>query len=899
MIGPSTLMTLDVGRRLGPYEILAPLGTGGMGEVYRARDTRLGREVAVKILRGDRLADGARRRRFIQEARAASALNHPAIVTVHDIASEDGVDFIVMEYVPGKTLDALLRPRMPLAESLRIAVSVADALARAHAVGIVHRDLKPANIVVGPEGVVKVLDFGLATFLAAEGTDTEQDTMTEDTSERVPSGPGMIAGTPGYMSPEQATGGRIDARSDIFSFGCLLYEMVTGQRAFVGGSRAERLAAVRQAQPQAPTEFAADTPRDLEKMILRCLRKEPEKRFQHMADVKVALEEVREDPASAAASGERTDPKGRRRGRVAVSLAILGVTVAGFWLFRQAHTAPTPAPRVVALTASQGDEGWPTFSPDGNQVAFSWNGERGPKGETTNYDIWLKMIGSSEARRLTTDPASDVAPTWSPDGRQIAFLRLRPGAPTTLIQAVSPLGGAERRVGEIPATSNAQITWSPDGTSLVLGRNRMPGDMAAEAGGLRLVPLRQGEPRALTAPDPPAYDAHPAFSPDGRHLAFSRCAFHTFPPCDVHVVEVGTDLQPRGPARRLTHQAAGIVGLAWSRDGHSIIYSAAPIGQDLARLWRVSVDGDPVPIRLELGLQGAIEPATARSQDRLAFTQTTYDIDIHRFEPGRPSRPLLVSSLPDYAPTFSADGRRIAFESGRSGEQEEIWLADADGSNASQLTHGPGCWQGTPRFSPDGRQIAFESRGEDGFADVWVIDVLGGVPRRVTDGQFHNSFASWSRDGRFIYFRDDRADGRDISRVPAAGGKPERVTRGGGLLARESPDGKSLFYTQRDGFSPLFRLDLPDGPVRQVADCVQGRSLADGPDGMYYLGCVADGVPAPLRRLDPRSGRSHLLGTVAASPGSVGLAVSPDTKAILFVKTVDRGADLMLIESFR
>ena len=201
-------MSLRAGHRLGAYEILSPLGAGGMGEVYRARDTRLGRDVAIKVLPADRLTDESRRRRFVQEARAASALNHPNIVTIHEIESADGADFIVMEYVPGKTLDALMRPRMRLAEVLRIAIPIADALARAHAAGIVHRDLKPANVIVTPEGVVKVLDFGLAKLMATDETSDEGDTLTEESSERVVSGPGTIAGTPGYMSPEQATGGR-------------------------------------------------------------------------------------------------------------------------------------------------------------------------------------------------------------------------------------------------------------------------------------------------------------------------------------------------------------------------------------------------------------------------------------------------------------------------------------------------------------------------------------------------------------------------------------------------------------------------------------------------------------------------------------------------------------------
>jgi len=895
-------MSLAVGHRLGAYEILSPLGAGGMGEVYRARDTRLGRDVAIKVLPADRLADESRRRRFAQEARAASALNHPNIVTIHEIESADGADFMVMEYVPGKTLDALMRPRMRLSEVLRVAIPIADALARAHAAGIVHRDLKPANVVVTPEGVVKVLDFGLAKLIAMAEASDEQDMLTEETSERFLSGPGTIAGTPGYMSPEQAAGGKVDARSDIFAFGSLLYEMVTGRRAFSGGSRSETLGAVLHVQPQAPTEIVADLPQDLAKLILRCLRKEPEKRFQHMADVKVELEEIQEGWISSATAGGPS-VRVRRRGRawMAAAVALAAAAGVGSWLFQRSRRPTPPAPQVVPLSASQGDEGWPTFSPDGDQVAFSafsWGGENAPEFTTRNYDIWLKMIGSSETRRLTTDQASDLFPSWSPDGRQIAFLRFRPPAPSATIHVVSPLGGAERKVGDLPA-ARSQIAWSPDGRWLAVRRNRLPAETTPEAGGIHLIPLEDGEARAITAPEPPAHDVHPAFSPDGRRLAYASCAFHTFPPCDVQVVEVGADFEPKAPPRRLTRQPGGIVGLAWSRDGGSIIYSTAQVGLDRARLWRVATKGDRPPELLELAPQGAVAPATAWSRDRLAFTHTSNDVDIHRFEPGRPSTPILVSSFADYSPSFSPDGRRIVFESGRSGEREEIWLADADGTNATQLTHGPGLWQGTPRFSPDGRQVIFDSRGADGFADVWVIDAEGGVPRRITDGRFHNTFGSWSRDGRWIYFRDDRADGRDISRVPAEGGKPQRVTHNGGLLARESPDGKSLFYTQRDPTSPLFRLELPDGPVRQVADCVYGRGLADGPDGIYFVGCGPDGAEAPLHRLDPATGRSIPLGTVTASGGIGGIAVSPDAKTILFVKTVDRGADLMLIENFR
>jgi len=288
-------MSLVAGVELGPYEVLAPLGAGGMGEVYRARDTRLGREVAIKVLPAEVLADPPRRARFVQEARAASSLNHPNIVTIYGIESANGADFIVMEYVPGQTLDGLIpRHGMRVGEALRLAIPIADALAAAHAAGVVHRDVKPANVMVTRQGLVKVLDFGLAKLRQAEAAAGQEDTTVE--AEAKLTRAGTVAGTPAYMSPEQASGGVVDARSDVFSFGVVLYEMVTGRRPFVGGSSAELLAALLKEEPKPPSGLVADLPKELERIILRCLRKDPERRFQHMKDVKVELEGSRRSP---------------------------------------------------------------------------------------------------------------------------------------------------------------------------------------------------------------------------------------------------------------------------------------------------------------------------------------------------------------------------------------------------------------------------------------------------------------------------------------------------------------------------------------------------------------------------------------------------------------------------
>src|SRR5712692_10340569 len=561
-------MTLPLGSKLGSYEVLSLLGAGGMGEVYRARDTRLGREVAIKVLPADRMADEDRRRRFVQEARAASALNHPNIVTIHEIESADGNDFIVMEYVPGKTLDTVIpRQGMRLGEVLRIAIPIADAVARAHAAGIVHRDLKPANVMVGPDGTVKVLDFGLAKLVAEEEADSpKRETRSEGGDAGRFSRPGTVAGTVEYMSPEQATGRKVDARSDVFSFGAMLYEMVTGRRAFAGNSSAETLAAVLREQPKAPSELTPDVPRDLEKVILRCLQKDPDRRFQHMADVKVELQEIKEEsdsqPTAAQAPARR-----RRRWWLAAALAgalLLAVAVWLRWRPRGIELAP---PRLVPLTSMRGSARSPTFSPDGGQIAFAWDGEK-----RDNWDIYLKMIGSPEIRRLTTDPAPDWAPSWSPDGRQIAFLRFQPGEanpisfPQGTIHLVSPVGGSDRKLSDFPVRSS--LSWSPDSRWLAAGRYRSPMETDAGDAGIYLIPVLGGEPRPMTSAKAPACHHSPALSPDGHHLAYASCAScSNWISCHVDVVELGAEYVPAGPPRGLSRQAGWIVGLAWTRDG--------------------------------------------------------------------------------------------------------------------------------------------------------------------------------------------------------------------------------------------------------------------------------------------------------------------------------------------
>jgi eukaryotic-like serine/threonine-protein kinase len=864
-----------------------------MGEVYRAKDTRLDRSVAIKVLTSEKVADPERKRRFVQEAKAASALNHPNIITIYDINTDNGMDFIAMEFVQGKTLDQIIpRKGLRLGEALKYAIQMADALAKAHAAGIVHRDLKPANVMVTEEGSVKLLDFGLAKLVEPDESDQWAETRDTKRDEGPSTEEGTILGTVAYMSPEQAEGKKVDARSDIFSFGSVLYEMITGRRAFQGDSKMSTLAAVLNKDPKPVTDLAEGIPRDLEKILSRCLRKDRECRWQTMVDVKIGLQELKEESDSGKLVAAPAVRGAHRRSLIwgAALLALLGAVAAAVWFSRSHSVVPEEPLAAAPLTSYPGGERQPSFSPDGNQVAFVWDGER-----QDNLDIYVKLIGGGPPLLLTHHPADDYSPAWSPDGRWIAFLRkLSAGKAAVLL--VPALGGAERKLAEIEESFrfvSHRLAWSPDGKGLVLP------DKDSAGPGLFLVSFETGEKQRLTSPPAKFLDYTPAFAPDGSTLLFAR--LNSSGLGDIYVQTLSETLTPNGEPKRLTFDNRETECPAWTPDGREIIFDSGRSGG--RSLWRMAASGSGKPQRLALLGEDTYEPAIARQARRLAYTHALLDENIWRIRvagpPGQASPPtsFLSSTRLDIDPQFSPDGKKIVFASGRASRSGgfEIWVCDSDGSGAAQLTS-LGAESGTPRWSPDGERIAFDSSVE-GQWEVYVISANGGRPQRLTTNPSHDAVPSWSRDGKWIYYTSDRSGEDQVWKVPASGGEAVRVTRKGGFVASESTDGKSVYYTKSDGPSGLWEIPVEGGEETQVLASVDQRAFAVVDEGIYFISKSSSSSDYLIQFYSFAGGKIKPVATIQ-KPVSFGLTVSPDRRWILYTQEDQLGSDLMLVENF-
>ena len=883
-----------VGQRLGHFEILEKLGAGGMGEVYKARDSRLDRIVAIKVLPPDFTRDGVAVHRLQREARLVASLSHPHICPLFEVGHENGTDFLVMEHLEGETLaERLTRGKLPLALALRYGVQIAGAVAAAHTAGIIHRDLKPGNVMLTKSGS-RLLDFGVAKQREVIPLDDEQPTRSLQTNTAA----GTISGTVGYMSPEQAEGKPVDTRSDIFSFGSLLYEMASGQRAFRGDSNLATLAAILEKDP---VPLAAELPTELRKIVSRCLRKNPDERYQHISDVRIALEELEDDTKSRPSA----DPSARQRTRTGwfagalAALALVALAL-GWWANRGVDGTPPSSYEAVPLTSEAGSEESPSFSPDGTQVAYSWNGEN-----QDNYDVYVKLIGAPKPLRLTTDPAEDRNPVFSPDGRAIGFIRVSTHRRTFV--TTSAIGGSERAVAELPddvidpapgspaaPTSPYERKWSfawlPDGKSVILD-------------GLRLLSLDTGEVHDLTDGSGQRVAGwYPAVAPNRRSIAFARPSGYAI--SGLYVIDLSDDGTPRGEPRRGSLIDGDIWGLTWTADGRHIVLASGKlsgssgIGKTLSRIAAVA---GAKPERLPLG-EDVTSPAISRAGARLAFVRNTLDVNIWRATlsgTGGSSPPLarfVSSTRNDWNPQYSPDGRRLAFESSRTG-QSAVWVSDADGSNTVEVFSRAGRHAGTPRWSPDSQRLAFDSSAEGNF-DIYAIRPGNRQPVRLTTDAADDVMPSWAPDGKWIYFASNRTGRQEVWKVPPSGGPATQVTRQGGACVHPSADGLRIYYTKHDGDALLWSMPVAGGQEAEVLPSVVQRNFAVLEDGIYFI---------PRAAPDGRSAVHHLAfstGTVTpvvplAGPVNTGLTVSPDRRHIAFSETDEAGRDLMLVDPFR
>jgi serine/threonine protein kinase/dipeptidyl aminopeptidase/acylaminoacyl peptidase len=875
-------MPLGAGARLGPYEVVAPLGAGGMGEVYRARDSRLGREVAIKVIAAGREVDPQRLRRFADEARAAGALNHPNVLAIFDTGLDADPPYVVFELLEGDTLrHRLQQGPLPARKAVEYAAQVCDGLAAAHEKGIVHRDLKPDNLFLTRDGRIKILDFGLAKLRESPGTADASSVKTPTITT-----PGMLVGTVAYMSPEQVRGETADARSDLFAVGATLHEMLTGRPAFLRSTSADTLSAI---LTQDPPELAPSpdnpVPAALGPILRRCLEKDAGQRFQSARDLGFALSVLSGSTTSDVAGTRSARPRARRWLLPLIVGAVVVGTAASL-VFRRSSGPPTEPLRPIPFTAFRGQEVAPSFSPDGSQIAFAWTGE--DEARESLFHLYVEVIGGEKPLRLTTHPGEWIAPAWSPDGRRIAFARGGQNAPGIFL--VPALGGQERKLLDMPSeyfsfSLQAVLSWSPDGKRLAF----------ADGDGISVLDVETLERRRLGGASPDCQRTWmPAFSPDGKSLAVA---------CSLSLSRERLFVMPAigGVGRPVLAAPYDLSGLAWTPDGRFVVFTAD------GDLWRVRPEGGEAE-KLLAGRDAQL-PAVSLEGHRLAYTQQVYNTNIWRLplaDPTRPAGPperLVSSTRSQRYPTFSPDGSRLAFESTRSGAFE-IWTCAKDGSDCMQLTSFGGPLTGSPQWSPNGGQIVFDSRATGDSSALYVVGPEGGPPRRLDTGMGESSTPAWSRDGRFIYFSAPVGTTPQVFRCRTEGGSATQITKRGGSYPHASPDGRRVYYARYADRSEIWSASVDGGDEEPVSG-VPPRSGKWEPDflvsssGIYFI----DGDPPRpgIHFLDFASGRTKRVADIPGRPEiwGGGLALSPDGRSLLFSQLDEIASDIMLIEGFR
>jgi eukaryotic-like serine/threonine-protein kinase len=866
-------MALASGTKLGPYEIQSALGAGGMGEVYLARDTRLDRQVAIKVLAAHLSSSPELKQRLEREARAISSLNHPHICHLYDIGSQDGTEYLVMEFLEGETVaERLHKGSLPLNEVLKIGTEVADALEVAHRAGIVHRDLKPANVMLTKSGA-KLMDFGLAKPFGASASNsgaapsfTAAATLTGLSPASPLTTAGSIVGTIQYMSPEQVEGKDADARSDIFAFGAVLYEMATGKRAFEGKSQISVASSILEKDPEPMTAAKPMTPSAFEHVVKTCLQKNPEERFQNAHDVRLELKwiaEERSSPSKPASAPAAHQPRERLAWAAAIVFAIVVGAIAGFLVSRSGRSArairTVIAPPDGTSFRLTGDlAGPPVLSPDGYYVAFSAAGSEG------KVALWVRPMDKLEARAL---PGTDnvTFPFWSPDSRSLGFFA------EGKLKTIDLNGGAPQVICDAPQGRGG--TWGPDGVILLTADTQAP---------LIRVSANGGAPVAITKLDRARHTSHrwPFFLPDGKHFLYLAMNHDSAQSQNDAVYFASLDGAENRPLFRSLSNAVYAGGfLLFARGSQLMAQKFNPVSGKLSGDLQVLANGvanDPSTWHmaasasgeglLVMGIGGASDwelvwvdrtgkrigtvadklsnlqlSRLSPQGDRAALQIDTGSNDIWVLDLARGIRTRFTfGPVMNTYPVWSPDGKWIAYYSDREGKTR-LYRKLSDGSGAEELLLDNDWGPNPTDWSGDGKYLIY-SRGPAAGEDIWALPLEGDrKPFQVVPHAL-NSFASEGRlspDGRWLAYTSGESGQSEVYVVPFHGGQGKwQVSQSGGGKAVWSADGKGLYYAN-------LSYTVFEVPVSQLNDSLQfGRAeqlVSNLPSQIFFYDVSPDG----------------------------------------------------------
>jgi Tol biopolymer transport system component len=867
---------MNAGTKLGPYEILSGLGAGGMGEVYRARDTKLGRDVAIKVLPDAFARDSNRMARFGREAKLLASLNHSNIATIHGLEDSGNTRALVMELAEGPTLaERIAQGPIPIEDALQIAKQICEALEYAHEKGIIHRDLKPANVKVAPDDTVKILDFGLAKALETEPSAAEL--ANSPTISRMATQAGVLLGTAAYMSPEQAKGKPVDRRADIWAFGCVLYEMLTGKMAFHGDTVTDTLAAVIKEEPDWP-RLPAGTPMRVRVLLQRCLQKDPKQRLRDIGDARISLDEVLSG-APEAAPGLALPVSPWRRALPWAVAAAFGAAFAAlaFVHFREVPSAPTELvrfqislPESATVGATSGRTGGFGLSPDGRQLAYIASGSDGvPR-------LWVRALDSLDARPLDGTEGASFLPIWSPDSRYVAFESVQLGGTGAggKLQKVAIAGGALQSICDVKGNVLGG-SWNRDGV-IIFGQD-LVGVMRVSAGG--------GTPSPLAKLDVLAGAGQiPSFLPDGRHFLYYR----TGPNAGTYIGSLDGGVQ-KPSSKPLVSGAAFYAPNPGAGPGHILFLQDARLlgtkGTLMAQRFdasRAELEGDPVPIAegvsyfsvsstgalayaggnptpLQLtwfNRQGKVQGAAggARLEDSVVLSpdgnrafvfssRATGGLWLRDFSRGTRSR-FTFSSSPAGEDTgdavWSRDGSRVIFVSSRDGAFTSLYEKPASGISDEVLLLKSSDVKHPHSWSPDGKFLFYdEFDAKTGRSSVWALPLDGDKkPRPFLQGKSNMGDAHVSPGGRFIAYASDESGISEVyvrefspNSAGAGEGGKWQISTGGGTEVRWRGDGKELYYLTPDG--KVMAVEITANPTFQAGP---PKELFQGPPLRFTFG---------------------------------------------------------------